>query len=777
MDGEVDDVGDTEVQDRVDDGTFVDYDAASPETSHSVPSVVKMRLNTFVHGKDDVAGRADAAAAARLKCKLGLLVMEGNILLGEAYAFANYHVLRLLNCNKQVPVIDRNFFYRCLLAVSISASRVGTLGTEFEDSVLMFDALRDATPAPTPQVQTPQTTKKGRATKPSRTYNSNPLGKHKVDITTGGYNQLIADLSIQMATMATNHLWTNLESRINRFLGWAHPTIRRFHKAIVRALVIAPNEEVVKIMEAAAAFKTPKKPRRNAPRKVKPNPTTAPTSTGADAKRAKEDAKRAKEDAKRAKEDAQRAEAISVANKLRGLINLPNKSKFASRAHLTLPLYHYLLHATEEGLAASKLLDTEGTQQKRFPGRLFSLLPMKGGFTTSYIPISSMFLMSVLRYTQLEPMTDDGRSLDHRALWKKYFNLELVETRRRIFDNRIMTDGYAVSVLISSRVNQDTSKGSSDSSLERIQQLVKRVGADNVVTCGVDPGFTDIVTVSFSDKKDAVHYSSAQYYERAKIKYSSRRTQAYNLETKQETDFVYSSPTTCRTTDQKEMETYLRGYLTKLRLLLQHRYTQQYRKLRFLRHIQKQTTVREIVDIIVGTGPNVPQLTVVGFGDWSGGHKSSVSRQHSGPIQTIKDKIGRRRKAAIKPVDEYLTSQKDSRTHNTLINMKAKTTTRANDGTLVVRQKSKVHKVLHCQPSDASRAEAGTETTWNRDVNASRNILMLLQHEIEGRERPQAFRRGKNKVEERHIPGETTSNDVADEPGCRVIRLTPQGTT
>jgi hypothetical protein len=111
MDGEVDDVGDTEVQDRVDDGTFVDYDAASPETSHSVPSVVKMRLNTFVHGKDDVAGRADAAAAARLKCKLGLLVMEGNILLGEAYAFANYHVLRLLNCNKPVPVIDRNFLH------------------------------------------------------------------------------------------------------------------------------------------------------------------------------------------------------------------------------------------------------------------------------------------------------------------------------------------------------------------------------------------------------------------------------------------------------------------------------------------------------------------------------------------------------------------------------------------------------------------------------------------------------------------------------------------
>jgi hypothetical protein len=68
-----------------------------------------------------------------------------------------------------------------------------------------------------------------------------------------------------------------------------------------------------------------------------------------------------------------------------------------------------------------------------------------------------------------------------------------------------------------------------------------------------------------------------------------------------------------------------------------------------------------------------------------------------------------------------------------------------------VRFQSRVHKVLHCQPSDARAATArGTETTWNRDVNASRNILMLFECEILGLERPQAFQRPTNKAGTRH---------------------------
>jgi hypothetical protein len=55
----------------------------------------------------------------------------------------------------------------------------------------------------------------------------------------------------------------------------------------------------------------------------------------------------------------------------------------------------------------------------------------------------------------------------------------------------------------------------------------------------------------------------------------------------------------------------------------------------------------------------------------------------------------------------------------------------------------KVHKVLHCKTSDGKRPKGCRETTVNRDVNASKNILELLQLEIGGQERPTVFSRSK----------------------------------
>jgi hypothetical protein len=49
---------------------------------------------------------------------------------------------------------------------------------------------------------------------------------------------------------------------------------------------------------------------------------------------------------------------------------------------------------------------------------------------------------------------------------------------------------------------------------------------------------------------------------------------------------------------------------------------------------------------------------------------------------------------------------------------------------MVQRKKSKIHKVMHFQTSQQDVPRPSI-TTWNRDVNASRNILMLLMMEIE----------------------------------------------
>ena len=108
----------------------------------------------------------------------------------------------------------------------------------------------------------------------------------------------------------------------------------------------------------------------------------------------------------------------------------------------------------------------------------------------------------------------------------------------------------------------------------------------------------------------------------------------------------------------------------------------------------------------------------------------------------IKDKIGKRPNAVIKPVDEYLTSQKlyiDNDNVLKLVNMRATTVRKMRDGSKIVRLNNKVHKVLHCKPSDGCKLPACTETTWNRDVNASWNILKLFLDELNGLERHAAF--------------------------------------
>jgi len=702
-----------ELDDLVEGGMLVDLDSVVEGTGEGglVPAVVKMKLNTFLHGPN----------TGKLKAKLHEVVLDGNRLLGEGYAFANFHVSRLLEVGNNVPIIDRNFYYRCLLAVCVSNCRADTLGDAIAESARLFDGLRD--PA-----------------------------QPKVDATI--YNQLIADLSISMATMASNHLWMNLDSRIEGFLRWRHPDLKKFHKAVVRAVAVSPRESIDKIFEEASTYCKPRRSRARAPAvveqpaepKPEPKPKRVMKMTPArEAKLKKELEKAEKLAVKKAREDDQRVRAMAAAAEMRELLPLRGK-RFASKGFLTLRLYHSLLRQTEAGKAAHqvRMEGLEAGERKPFKGRLFSLLPVKSSFTTSYVPISSMFLLALLRSIGLSKHEGDGRKLNHRDVWSPFFGISLVETHRsRTFKNRIMTDGYAISALVSCKVPLDTSKGKSDVDVESMNELVWSAAEGTTIqVVGVDPGFTDVVTASFDNGK-SVSYSSSRYYEVSKVKYSQRRTRVMNDEKKAVTDSLLATGGG-KTADNTKLAEYTRVYLSVLRPLLVHRMAKQYRKLRFLRHVYKQKAVKEIVDLIVSPDPNV--LTLVGFGNWSGGSRSPISRKHAGPIQMIKEKIGRRPNAAIKPVDEYLTSQLDSNHQGRLVNMRATTTKKMRDGSKVVRLNNKVHKVLHCKPSANCKLQAYKETTWNRDVNASRNILNLFHHELNGLARPSAFCRPEKKA-------------------------------
>ena len=613
---------------------------------------IKMKLRSFLKDK----------AADQLAAKLDKLVMSMNRLMGEAYCFANHHIVRIMSSQPplSIPKIDRNFFYRCLLAVSQSNARNNTLDSDFKASVTEFDKLRT-----------------GKAI-------------DKVDVR--DWNQVVADLSILMATMATNHLWMNLNARLHKYLKWRYPELKRFWGATVRAVAQFPKTKLLDFFPSACT-------------------------------------------------DPKAAVACEVAQQLRALMPLASSSRFASQAHLTLPLYKHILQSTEaEKVRLTEMrLHTSSTASEPAPStkaakavrvQTFTLLPTKAGYTISHVPISSMTLMGLLKRSGLEPgIQGDGRTANHRCMWAKYFNLNAVETRTKKFDGRILTDGYGVSVLMK---GLSSPKCVCDSAPEG--DLPR-----GALVEGVDPGFKDIVTVSDSEGK-TWSYSSGQYYHDAGFKRSAVRVNRWTKETE---DALSRLPTN-ETVDYASMKEYVKAYLALLPDMLAHRAKKGYRKMRFMRYCGKKHAIQALCDRLAPKGRPV----YIGFGDWSGGSQSSVSRRTCGPLQEIKHELAGRDYVHLSLVDEFRTSQVCHCCRQKLCNMvadktirKKKETTEEREGesqVAVEKRRVKVHQVLHCRNSD-ERSTNRCGTTWNRDVNASLNMLLLFTLQLHKKARPAEF--------------------------------------
>ena len=660
-----------ELQDHLDDASEATPNADELE---SCLRTVKMKLSRFCDNR-------------QIRATLDKLVADMNVLLGEAYAFANLHILRLLEeGNQPLPRIDRNFYYRCLLAVSENRCRGKTLGDTFPNTINAFDALR-------------------------------PTGQSKVSILDWG--QVVADLSISMATMATNHLWMNLESRLVEYVKWRFPELSG-SRGLLRQVVDAVL----------------KKPKADLQTLLKPSKKATEASV------------------------AKHREAVEVARQLRQLLSLPGAAQCASRAHLTLPLYHRILQDTNAARQAAK---STGTLQKL--GRPFALLPTKHGFTLSYIPISSMTFMRILKLKKLEVIEGDGRDADHLALWRKYFNTRLVETGTSAFSCRILTDGCGVSVMMD---RQESSGCGTCGLVEEELTRLRTAPGGGVRVVGVDPGITDVVTVSQISNADlsvadghhaiqeailqacprgrgTVSYSSARFYESAKYNLSNRKIDLWNAQT---LEMVEGLPVS-KVASVDALERYTRRFLEVLRPLLQHRAAKGYRNMRFLRYVHRNRVIHQICEMIAPRS----SCTIVGFEDWGGVGKCRVSRRTCGPVQEIKRRLQAAPHARLISIDKHRTSKVCCHCHGELVNKRAQSTRlrMAWDASIhrkvVVERmvtRSRVHKVLHCRNSaTGGRRASGSPScpgaTCNRDVNAAKNILLLTLCVLKGVERPRAF--------------------------------------
>jgi hypothetical protein len=177
--------------------------------------------------------------------------------------------------------------------------------------------------------------------------------------------------------------------------------------------------------------------------------------------------------------------------------------------------------------------------------------------------------------------------------------------------------------------------------------------------------------------------------------------------------------------------------------------------MRFFRYVGKQKTIEKVCDLIAPKA----KKTVVGFGNWSN-QGYGISRSCSGPVKEIRKCLSRRQNVLFKNVDERNTSCTCHGCFQKLVNMKADsvvwrrvqnepsalidgaptTTTTTFEKQKTVVKNVKVHKVLHCRNSvKSASSNVRCGATWNRDVNAAKNLLLLLTTWMDGKERPAAF--------------------------------------
>jgi hypothetical protein len=339
--------------------------------------------------------------------------------------------------------------------------------------------------------------------------------------------------------------------------------------------------------------------------------------------------------------------------------------------------------------------------------------------------------------------TDKGTAATATGtLWEKHFNLKLVETKQRRFGGSIVTDGCGVSVFMKNESTLTCRCGAPCCSemraaLERGDQATRVVG--------VDPGFLDVVTVAEKGADACRSFSSGRYYEEAKIKLSARRTSAWNEETAEVAESVPSA----KTADRHRHEMHTKAYLATLEPLLRHRHSGKgYRNMRFTRYVHKQRAVAKIVDTIAPKG----KVSIVGFGDWNCGGGSPISRRTCGPVQEIKFKLKQRADVHLLSVDEFRTSKTCNGCFQELSNATApEAVIHPNDGTLGVRRK-RLHKTLHCRSSVGGKTSR-CGNSWDRDANASRNLLMLTMCHVLGYERPPAFTRSWSNRSETNVAG------------------------
>lgn len=352
--------------------------------------------------------------------------------------------------------------------------------------------------------------------------------------------------------------------------------------------------------------------------------------------------------------------------------------------------------------------------------RTFSLLPHKHGFTQSHITLCNSGLENTLKYIAHKLKQDKKECIEElkvekfkenqRKYWTSLFNITKYETKNKKFGYTILTDGK--SVVLQMRKPKQKPKKMKD---------YKEQSFDNMI--GIDPGVRALIT-SYDTTGNVIQINTREYRHKSKMIYACKKRENWykNWEHYDE----WQGIPTIKTSKTSIMKKYFSYVFPKMKTFTDFHMEKGFRNLNFTSYCRSKATLAQICKHIAG-GKN----TLVGFGDYSQQH-GLIKSHPTTPILRLKKEL--RKYCKVVDIDEYNTSKTCSSCHQEITLYKNRIKRMRWGKREDKARMSNIHSVIRCKHNEC------TLCYMDRDINASKNILNLLQLQYEGKARPKCFK-------------------------------------
>ena len=352
-----------------------------------------------------------------------------------------------------------------------------------------------------------------------------------------------------------------------------------------------------------------------------------------------------------------------------------------------------------------KILNTFEKYSNKKGVRTFNLLPTKNSFSLSAIEICSSCLKDIIGYFTKQPVPKD---FDENILfyWYDFFKIEKYETNQRRFANTIYTDGK-VAVVRLRKPKMEILK----------PKDIKNMKYEQYV--GLDPGVRSLQT-SCNDTGRVIETTTPSYRHDCKMNYATKKREMWykNWEHYE----MWRNIPSFKTTRLEKMRTYFTYTYPHLNTIFKFHLYKNFRGLSFRSYCRGKATMSKICKSIVGD-----KKTLVGFGDFSQQH-GLVKKHPTAPIKKFNKEL--RRYCDVVMIDEYNTSKTCNCCKNPIELYKNKIIRKTRDGTHTKARMSIINSVIRCNLNECKLC------CMDRDINASKNILFLLQLQQAGKKRP-----------------------------------------